>query len=258
VDSRAQVFTPWLASLDFDHESLQEITPVQALPLLGAFIHAVANKGFSKTRALTLTAATISDHLRAARDWLAAELGVVVDISANNGTAKLHPFLANILAARQAWTAPKPKREPFTSDMLTYMFNDISKCATVKPSILCDLNAAIFDWRRLGTFTGSRVSEYAQTSARKGTFSRVPDSLDAGDWKNTPIAFMYSNFTFLTKAGRTSLTTSFNSLDTQCTSSVFVFGLTRAPKTSPYASFAGPAITFFVPFLEAFQSSPGQ
>jgi len=157
VDSRAQVFTSWLASLDFDDESLQEITPAQALPLLGAFIHAVANEGFSKTRALTLTAATISGHLRAARDWLAAELGVVVDISANDGTAKLHPFLADTLAARQAWTAPKPKREPFTSDMFTYMFDDISKCAAAKPSILFDLNAAIFDWTRLGTFASSRV-----------------------------------------------------------------------------------------------------
>jgi len=202
VDSRAQVFTSWLASLGFDDESLQEITPAQALPLVGAFIHAVANESVSKTRALTLTAATISGHLRAARNWLAAELGVVVDISAKDGTAKLHPFLADTLAAQQAWTAPKPKQEPFTLDMLIYMFDDISKCAAAKPSILFNLNAAIFDWTRLGTFTGSRVSEYAQTLARKGTFSRVPDSLDAGNWKNTPIAFMFSDFTFLTKAGR--------------------------------------------------------
>ena len=86
VDSRAQVFTSWLASLDFDDESMQEITPSQALPLLGAFIHAVAKEGFSKTKALSLTAATISGHLRAARDWLAAELGVVIDISADDGT----------------------------------------------------------------------------------------------------------------------------------------------------------------------------
>ena len=46
------------------------------------------------------------------------------------------------------------------------------------------------------------MSEYAETSARKGTFSRVPDSLDAGNWKNTLIAFIFSDFTFLTKAGR--------------------------------------------------------
>ena len=151
---------------------MQEITPAQALPLLGAFIHSVANEGFSKTRALTLTAATISGHPRAARNWLAAELGVVVNISAddgtgqytggptsldghpraarnwlaaelgvvvnisaNDGTANLHPFLADTLVARQAWTAPKPKREPFTSDMFTYMFDDISKCAAAKPPI---------------------------------------------------------------------------------------------------------------------------
>jgi hypothetical protein len=52
------------------------------------------------------------------------------------------------------------------------------------------------NWTRLGAFTGSRVSEYAQTTARKGTFTKVPDSLDAGDWRNTPIAFMYCDFTF--------------------------------------------------------------
>jgi len=78
---------------------------------------------------------------------------------------------------------------------------DLSKACQVPQELLFDLNAAIFDWTRLGTFTGSRVSEYAQTSARKGTFSRVPDSLDAGDWKNTPIVFMFSDSTFLTKAG---------------------------------------------------------
>jgi len=126
----------------------------------------------------------------------------VVDISADDGTPKLHPFLADTFAARQAWTAPKPKREPFTSDMFIYMFDDISKCAAAMLSILFDLNAAIFDWTRLGTLSGSRVSKYAQTSTRKGTFSRVPDSLDAGDWKNTPIEFIFSDFTFLTKAGR--------------------------------------------------------
>jgi len=133
VDSLAQVFTSWLASLDFDDESLQEITPAQAPPLLGAFIHAVANESFSKTRALTLTAATISGHLRAAHDWLAAELGVVADISANDGTVKLHPFLADTFATQQAWTAPKRKREPFTSDIFTFMFDDISGRQAVHP-----------------------------------------------------------------------------------------------------------------------------
>jgi len=166
MDSRAQVFTSWLASLNFDDESLQEITPAQALPLLDAFIHAVANEGFSKTRALTLTAATISGHLQVARNWLAAELGVVVDISADDGTPKLHPFLANTLAARQAWTAPKPKREPFTSDMFTYMFDDISKCAAAKPSILFDAEIKVN--KMLGDSGVERVATLTTADSLEG------------------------------------------------------------------------------------------
>jgi len=177
VDTRARVFTQWLAHLSFDDESLRTLTPGQALPLLGAFIHAVANEGFSSTGRLNLGADTIRGHLRGAKDWLA----VVVDISAADGSGKLHPFLLDTLASRQTWTEPKEKREAFTSAMFDYMFTNILSKASKDTSALFDMEAAIFDWTRLGVFTGSRVSEYAQTTARKGTFSRVPDSLDAGD-----------------------------------------------------------------------------
>jgi hypothetical protein len=148
-----------------------------------------------------LGADTIRGYLRGAKDWLAARLQLVVDISAADGSGKLHPFLSDTLASRQTWTEPKEKREAFTSAMFDYMFNNILSKAAKDTSALFDMEAAIFDWTRLGFFTGSRVSEYAQTTARKGTFSKVPDSLDAGDWLNTPIAFMYCDFSFYTKAG---------------------------------------------------------
>jgi hypothetical protein len=201
VDTRARVFTQWLAHLFFDDESLRKLTPGQALPLLGAFIHAVANEGFSSTGRLNLGADTIRGYLRCAKDWLAARLQSVLDISAADGSGKLHPFLSDTLASRQTWTEPKEKREAFTAAMFDYMFNNILSKAARDTSALFDMEAAIFDWTRLGVFTGSRVSEYAQTTARKGTFSKVPDSLDAGDWRNTPIAFMYCDFSFYTKVG---------------------------------------------------------
>jgi hypothetical protein len=94
----------------------------------------------------------------------------VVNISANNGTAKLHPFLADTLADRQAWTAPKPKQEPFTSDMFTYMFDDIRKCAAARPSILFNLNAVIFDWTRLGTFIRLASERIRPNFSAKGNF----------------------------------------------------------------------------------------
>ena len=202
VDSRAGFFTEWLAHLAINDESLRTLTSGQALPLLGAFIHAVANEGFSSTGRLNLGANTIRGYLRAAKDWLAAHLDLVVDISAADGSANLHPFLSDTLASRQTWTEPKEKREAFTSAMYDFMFHDILSWAAKDTSTLFDLTAAIFDWTRLGAFTGSRVSEYAQTTARKGTFTKVLDSLDAGDWRIAPIAFMDCDFTLYDAAGR--------------------------------------------------------
>ena len=159
----------------------------------------MANEGFSSTGRLNLGADTICGYLRGAKDWLAAHLSLLVDISAADGSGKLHPFLSDTLASRQTWTEIKEKHEAFTSAMFDYMFNDILSKVAKDTSALFDMEAAIFDWTRLGVFTSSRVSEYAQTTARKSTFSRVPDSLDAGDWCNTPIAFMYCDFSFYTK-----------------------------------------------------------
>jgi hypothetical protein len=59
--------------------------------------------------------------------------------------------------------------------------------------------AAVFDWLRLGCFTGSRVGEYAQSHAKLHHFARVPHNADAGKWAGTPIAFCQDDFTFYTK-----------------------------------------------------------
>lgn len=56
---------------------------------------------------------------------------------------------------------------------------------------------AVFDWCRLGLFTGSRVSEYAQTRLRKGTrFNVIPATPDAGIWAGQALAFLRTDFLF--------------------------------------------------------------
>jgi len=56
----------------------------------------------------------------------------------------------------------------------------------------------VFDWICLGVFTGSRSGEYAQTTAPKGSFAKVPDSwAPPPKWCNQPLAFMLSDFTLL-------------------------------------------------------------
>ena len=59
------------------------------------------------------------------------------------------------------------------------------------------LQSATFDWSRLGTFTGSRVSEYAQTKSKRGAYLAVPMTPAAGIWAGSPIAFISRDFTLL-------------------------------------------------------------
>jgi len=72
------------------------------------------------------------------------------------------------------------------------------ECITV---IFLTSEYAVYDWLRLGVFTGSRVSEYGQTSAATKSasgrrFARIPNSPDAGIWANQPIAFIEPDFAF--------------------------------------------------------------
>jgi hypothetical protein len=56
---------------------------------------------------------------------------------------------------------------------------------------------AVYDWTRLGIFTGSRVAEYAQTRLKKGIrYNVIPQSADAGAWAGQALAFLRDDFTF--------------------------------------------------------------
>jgi hypothetical protein len=56
---------------------------------------------------------------------------------------------------------------------------------------------AVFDWTRLGLFTGSCVAEYAQTRLKANDrYNTIPTTLDAGDWAGQALAFLREDFTF--------------------------------------------------------------
>ena len=60
---------------------------------------------------------------------------------------------------------------------------------------------AVYDWLRLGAFTGFRPCEYAQTKVEKGQqFLAIPDNPDVPeDQRGKPIAFIASDITFYTR-----------------------------------------------------------
>jgi hypothetical protein len=81
--------------------------------------------------------------------------------------------------------------------MFMVLHHDVVGLSQDDPTRLLDRVPAIYDWARLGIFTGSRLGEYGQSKPRKGQlFATVPNSPDAGVWANTPLAFIRDDFSF--------------------------------------------------------------
>jgi hypothetical protein len=53
---------------------------------------------------------------------------------------------------------------------------------------------AVWDWARLGIFTGSNLSEYVQRKHQR--FHTIPINHDTGTWGGKQLAFVPSNFVF--------------------------------------------------------------
>jgi hypothetical protein len=210
LESRAQHFARWLERNGYDYESLQAVPVEQTLALVGFFLRCVAAGDTIRgsTQSASLAAKTLIAYASAAGAWLSYHfnkspaLYLPPSLSAK---PRLHPFLAETIAQRRNWKEPQQKKEPFTSPMFQVLHHDVV-CLSHDPSRLLDKLPAIFDWTRLGVFTGSRLGEYGQSKPRKGElFAKVPDSADAGVWANTPLAFIRSDFTFF-DASRCALT----------------------------------------------------
>jgi hypothetical protein len=73
----------------------------------------------------------------------------------------------------------------FTASMFDALFEEIQSSLDPSGTFIGPLHA-IFDWTRLGLFTGSRLGEYGQSRRSKGSrFNTVPQSIDAGEWAGT-------------------------------------------------------------------------
>jgi hypothetical protein len=178
----------------FDTNSLLSVQEDQVMPLLIAYLHFIAYEQGGLNKRSNLMAATLSGYLSAAVLWLRGYLHLKADLHLSPGL--IHPMISDILAQRRAWQRPRKKREPYTFAMFKTLYNQLQHEAKADATVSLDLKAAIFDWIRLGTFTGSRIAEVAQTQGSHDCISRVPADPGAGDWKTDPIAFIAEDFTF--------------------------------------------------------------
>jgi hypothetical protein len=108
----------------------------------------------------------------------------------------MHPYIREQLAQRAAWSQPQKKKEPYTLDMFRAL-SQFLLAAKDSNDVFVTLEYAVYDWTRLGLFTGSRVSEYAQTRLKAGIrYNTIPQIADAGIWAGQPLAFVRADFTF--------------------------------------------------------------
>jgi hypothetical protein len=103
-----------------------------------------------------------------------------------------HPFLREQLTQQASWGKPRDRIEPFTAA------KEINSSTDSSGTFISPLHA-IFDWMCLGLFTGSRLGEYGQSWRTKGSwYNTVPQSINAGKWAGTSIAFIAADFIFFT------------------------------------------------------------
>ena len=149
-----------------------------------------------------VAAKTLRGYLKAAILWINLRCSPTPKIDmVDPTTGQLHPTFETIIRDRQTWQQPKDKREPIPlaihEALKTTVLRNITRDGA---TATLDEHAAVFDWLRLGCFTGSRVGEYAQSHSKLHSYAKVPNNTDAGEWAGTPLAFRADDFTFYTSS----------------------------------------------------------
>jgi len=167
--------------------------------LLEGYLHDITTHAGARLKPSisTLQGSTLLLYLKAASIWLRSELHLDVPVVCPITQKIIQPFRDTIAQALK-WGMPQPKREPYTHQMLTTFYSQARALVRSDPQHNLSCFLAVFDWIRLGLFTGSRGAEYCQTTARRHEVSRVPVDGVAGSHASEPIAFIMADFWFLT------------------------------------------------------------
>ena len=203
-DSRAIAFHNWLVdAMELTHDDISAVNSTDAVNLIGTFIHelrelTLPSKDPANQR--TRMAATLAGYVRSAHTFLEIHtkttLKIHVSTATNQGT-RYDPYIADAIGETQKWQRKKPKIEPYTWDMFNTLSEQIQEEWKLDNSSILDCKASVFDWSRLGNFTGSRCGEYAQTHLPRGQYAKIPDTAAAGAQKGLPLAFIAADFVFV-------------------------------------------------------------
>jgi hypothetical protein len=183
--------------------------------LLASYLQHMAITPYNKAGALRTTD-TLQKFVTAAATFLTRVMDALFSLERNtSGKVITDPIIAQRLAFFRKWDKIKPKREPYTLEMFQTFQGQVAKQESLNPKIaFLDLHSLVYDTQILGIFTGSRVSEYAQSKGKRSMVSRVPARPGTKATSAKAVAFVASDFEFLSASGRTvAHTTLFHSPD---------------------------------------------
>jgi hypothetical protein len=172
----------------------------QQLKTLGTFLHDLLH-GNNLLQEKTLVDQTLRNYVASAANFftiLTWRSCIAHDATTmHQAKPALHPFLKEQLTQRLNWKKPCAKIEPFTSPMFKSLYTIIQASPDPAQMFTSDL-CAVYNWMRLGLFTGFCLGEYSQSRLQRGVrFNTIPVSIDAGKWAGRPLAFIADNFTFI-------------------------------------------------------------
>jgi hypothetical protein len=198
-------FASWLELKGYNQQSASCIPPDLAIDLIGAYLTWVREGNVLPSNSKgPLSEQSLRNYVNSAAHCITnvtGKLCIVIDpTTLQQKKVCMHPYIREQLAQRAAWSQPKPRKAPFTLEM----FQALAAYLQSQPDAVdCFLTKeyAVYDWTRLGLFTGSRVSEYAQTRLKAGVrYNTIPSTTDAGIWAGQSLAFIREDFTFYTQA----------------------------------------------------------
>ena len=203
VDSRSRFFAEWLESAGHTKQSAAMLTQNQIIDTIGAFLDDI-KKG-NNLQGLHLTGQSLRNYIISAALCFKLLTGVTTQYydpaTMTHKRIYLHPYLHDKIVQRTTWSNPTKQKEPFTYRMLEVHAKQYLK--TIRKdsnSQFYSLNHVVWDWLRLGVFTGSRVAEYAQSGLKRNQrFQCIPKTKDAGQWAGQPLAFIREDFQFYDK-----------------------------------------------------------
>ena len=187
--------------MHFKEHSVRRLTDEQCIEVLGTYVHHVS-QGFNLQRKKDLSAQSMRNYLKAAQSVLQLWLRRLVPLHDKNHMgqqSRYHAFLGQQFRDRRNWTRKRPQKLPFTREMYC-AFQRRLRILSHSSDAFVAAEWAVYDWMRLGAFTGFRPSEFAQSKVAKGEqFLTLPVSDDVPeDQRGAPVAFVLADFTFYT------------------------------------------------------------